>query len=91
MTPADEKLRGCFAAAFPDLGADRVHTADVDTVAQWDSLRAVVLIALIEEAFDVRIPARDYVRLRSYAAINEYLHDAAGAGAVSAKTRRDAD
>jgi acyl carrier protein len=47
--------------------------AGVDTVAEWDSLRAVVLIALLEEAFALRIPARDYPQLRSYTAVREYL------------------
>ena len=91
MTPADEKLRGCFAAAFPDLPADRIPAAAVDTVADWDSLRAVVLIALIEEAFDVRIPARDYARLRSYAAVSDYLRDVTHTEPVSVKTRPDAE
>jgi acyl carrier protein len=77
MTEADDKLRDCLAAAFPDLPPEQFPSAGVDTVAEWDSLHAVVLVALIEEAFDVRIPARDYARLRSYAAIGDYLRGAA--------------
>ena len=91
MTTADEKLRGCFTAAFPELPADRIPAAAVDTVADWDSLRAVVLVALIEEAFDVRIPARDYPRMRSYGAVREYLRDVADTERVSAQTRLDAE
>jgi acyl carrier protein len=81
MTETDDKLRGCFAAAFPDLPPDRIRSAAVDTVAEWDSLRAVVLVALIEEAFDIRIPARDYAQLRSYAALSAYLLRPASGGA----------
>jgi acyl carrier protein len=87
MTDADDRLRGCFAAAFPDLPPDQFASAGIDTVAEWDSLHAVVLVALIEEAFDIRIPARDYARLRSYAAVSDYLRGAAGREAVSEKTR----
>ena len=49
-------------------------------MAEWDSLRAVVLVALIEEAFAIRIPARDYPQLRSYASVSDYLRRAAGDG-----------
>jgi acyl carrier protein len=87
MTDADDKLRSCFAAAFPDLPPDQFPSAGIDTVAEWDSLHAVVLVALIEEAFDIRIPARDYTRLRSYAAVSDYLRGAAGGDQVGAKTR----
>jgi acyl carrier protein len=87
MTDGDDKLRGCFAAAFPGLPPDQFPSAGTDTVAEWDSLHAVVLVALIEEAFDIRIPARDYARLRSYAAISDYLRGAAGAERVGEKTR----
>jgi acyl carrier protein len=90
VTETDDKLRGCFAAAFPDLPPEQVPSAGIDTVAEWDSLHAVVLVALIEEAFDTRIPARDYPRLRSYAAISDYLRGATGSDRVSAKTHPDA-
>ncbi|MGH2894774.1 MAG: acyl carrier protein [Solirubrobacteraceae bacterium] len=79
MTEVDDRLRGCFAAAFPELSPAQILSADVDTVGEWDSLRAVVLVALLEEAFAIRIPARDYTRLRSYAAVSDYLRTTAGA------------
>jgi acyl carrier protein len=78
MTETHDRLRGCFTAAFPELAPEQIPCAGVNTVAEWDSLRAVVLVALIEEAFEIRIPARDYAQLRSYAAVSAYLRDAAG-------------
>lgn len=78
MTAIDDRLAGCFANAFPELGPREIQSAAVDTVAEWDSLRAVVLVALLEETFDVRIPARDYPRLRSYAAVREYVSEMTG-------------
>jgi acyl carrier protein len=80
VTETDDRLRGCFAAAFPDLPPEQYPSAGVDTVADWDSLRAVLLVSLIEEAFAIRIPARDYAQLRSYAAVSAYLRDAADNG-----------
>ena len=73
MMDADEQLDRCFAIAFPDLPPERIATASVETVAEWDSLHAVMLVALLEEAFAIRIPSRDYPQLRSHAAVMAYL------------------
>jgi acyl carrier protein len=73
MTSTNERLRHCFEAAFPDLAPDEITSASVETVRDWDSLHAVILVALLEEAFAIRIPSRDYPRLRSHAAVSEYL------------------
>jgi acyl carrier protein len=73
MTATDERLRRCFATAFPDLAPEGIPSASVETVGDWDSLHAVILVALLEEAFAIRIPSGDYPRLRSYSAVSEYL------------------
>ena len=73
MSATDERLRGCFQAAFPDLPPEEIVSASVETVKDWDSLHAVILVALLEEAFAIRIPSRDYPQLRSHAAITEYV------------------
>jgi acyl carrier protein len=73
MMDADAQLDRCFAIAFPDLPPERIATASVATVAEWDSLHAVMLVALLEEAFAIRIPSRDYPELRSHAAVRAYL------------------
>jgi acyl carrier protein len=73
MTAVEDRLAGCFAGAFPELAPGEFASASVDTVVEWDSLRAVVLVALLEEAFAIRIPARDYPHLRSYVAVRDYV------------------
>ena len=73
MSASNERLRRCFQAAFPDLAPEEIASASVETVEDWDSLHAVILVALLEEAFAIRIPSRDYPRLRSHAAVREYL------------------
>jgi acyl carrier protein len=74
MTAIDEeRLHRCFATAFPDLAPEAIASASVETVEEWDSLHAVILVALLEEAFAIRIPSSDYPRLRSHAAVSEYL------------------
>lgn len=73
MSATDERLRRCFLAAFPDLAPEEIASASVETVREWYSLHAVILVALLEEAFAIRIPSRDYPQLRSHAAVTEYL------------------
>jgi acyl carrier protein len=80
VTHVEDELRRCFQVAFPDLAPGRIAAASVETVAEWDSLHALILIALIEEAFAVRIPSGDYPELRSYAAIARYLGGVTRAG-----------
>jgi acyl carrier protein len=73
VTHIEQRLRRCFEVAFPDLARDRIATASVETVEEWDSLHAVILVALVEEAFTLRIPTRDYPELRSHAGFAAYL------------------
>lgn len=73
MSDPSRALARCLQAVFPDLTDDEVAEASVDTVPDWDSLHALMLVAVIEEVFDVRIPARDYPRLRSHDQLLAYL------------------
>lgn len=73
MSETERRLARCLRAVFPDLAGDDLAQASVDTVAEWDSLHAVLLVAVLEETFDVRIPARDYPRLTSYSHLLRYL------------------
>lgn len=73
MTEPDIALRRCFQATFPELPAEAIETASVDTVEAWDSLRMVTLMSVLEEELDVQIPPEDLPELRSFAAVREYL------------------
>jgi acyl carrier protein len=78
VSDIDARLAQCMLAAFGELTAQELTEASVETVPDWDSLHAVVLISLLEEAFAIRIPAGAYPGLRSYASIREYLGSASG-------------
>jgi acyl carrier protein len=73
VSDVDVRLRRCFAAAFPELPESEVDNASTDTVAEWDSLASVTLVALVEEEFGVEIADLDLPDLRSYGAIRDYL------------------
>ena len=73
MPDGESTLRRCFAAVFPGLPDDQIEDASVETVAEWDSLAAVTLLALLEEEFGIQISELDLPDLRSYGAVRDYL------------------
>jgi acyl carrier protein len=73
MTDRTAALQRCFAATFPGLAEEAIPTASVDSVAEWDSLTSLTLVALLEEEFDVEISELDLPELRSYEDVREYL------------------
>ena len=48
MNIQDEKLMRCFEAVFPSLSPEQIRTATPETVADWNSLSAITLVAVIE-------------------------------------------
>jgi acyl carrier protein len=69
----DERLIRCFQATFEGLATGDVPAASVETLADWDSLHTVILVAVLEEEFDLGIPAPAFAQLRSYASVRDYL------------------
>jgi acyl carrier protein len=81
MDNISQRLVGCFTTLFPGLSEEDVPAASPSTVAEWDSLGSVNLLALIHEEFQIE---SDYVRLdelSSFSRIHEYV--------VSALRQRD--
>jgi acyl carrier protein len=75
MSTENAQLVRCFQAAFGDLAVEQVPNASVETLERWDSLQTLILVAVLEEEFGLRIPAHDFSALRSYASVRDYLHD----------------
>jgi len=73
----DDELRArlieCFAAVFPELGEAEIPLASQASVAAWDSLGAVRLLAVIEETFDLAIEPGDQAELVSFDLVLDYL------------------
>jgi len=75
------RLTDCFSAVLSDLGAQDVHTADMNSVEGWDSLATINLITVIEEEFGRQIPPEDLDQMVSFASILAYLRrDVASSG-----------
>jgi serine O-acetyltransferase len=75
QTGLESRLITCFAAAFGDLRTENIPRASVASLAEWDSLATMTLVALIEEEFQLQIPAMEITRLTSFSDILAYLID----------------
>ena len=73
MTEPSARLAACFAAVFPDLPSNEIPTATPMTVAAWDSIANVTLLAVVEEEFGITVDPDDLERLTSFEALHEYL------------------
>jgi acyl carrier protein len=75
MRELEETLIRCFAAVFPNLSREEIPTASVDSVAEWDSLAALTLVAVVEEQFELEIDELDLPELSSFAALHAHLQE----------------
>ena len=66
VSPDEERLLGCFAAVFPDISRDQLRHATPRSVAAWDSVALVTLIAAFEEEFGVSVSPDVYSELHSF-------------------------
>ncbi len=76
MTPSMEiasQLEDCLAVVFPDVPTKQLRNASVSSVAQWDSLATLTLVSVIEETFQMQIPADDLEEFLSFELILDYL------------------
>ncbi|HPD13612.1 MAG TPA: acyl carrier protein [Planctomycetota bacterium] len=67
------RLIECFAAVFPELSEPEIPRASPESVAEWDSLRAVRLLATIEETFDCVVAPTELDEMVSFERILRYL------------------
>ena len=73
MDNVEHRLEGVFATVFPDLPQDKLKTASQDGVEGWDSVAAITLMNLIEEAFGIEVDFGEVAELTSFSQIAEYL------------------
>jgi acyl carrier protein len=64
-----EQLERCFERVFPGLDRSSIPADTQDSVAAWDSIAQVTLIALIGEDFGIDIDFEDFEDATSFAAI----------------------
>lgn len=69
----EHRLARCFSLVFPNLAADEIRTASIETIEEWDSLASVTLVAVLQEEFGVEIDLGDLPELISFDAVLRYL------------------
>lgn len=74
MSEIRERLVHCFSATFPDLTLEEIQLASPATVATWDSLASITLVAVLEEEFAIQIDPEDIEHLLSFENSLNYLH-----------------
>jgi acyl carrier protein len=68
MNDRRTRLLQCFSLVFPQLSSAQLEAATVNSVANWDSVATVTLIAMIEEEFGCTVELEEYEQLTSFAA-----------------------
>lgn len=76
MADLESRLVNCFAIAFPELARNEIPSVSMSSLASWDSLAGITLLALIEEEFGVSISPDDAVGLISFELLLDYLRNA---------------
>ena len=80
MSNDDDRLMRCFASALPGATCDEIRTAtNFDAMAGWDSLRGVMLLAVLDEEFAVQIDLPELLELGTFDAVKGYLSQRATA------------
>jgi acyl carrier protein len=75
MDEMENRLVRCFSSVFPDLSAEQIRAASVESVPAWDSLAAVTLVAVLQEEFGLQISLMDLPDLVSFVAVEKYVRE----------------
>ena len=73
MNDIAARLTRCFSAVFPNIPAEQIATASLETVEGWDSVAAATLVVTIEEEFGIEFEVEVVGNLSSYQSIFDYL------------------
>lgn len=67
-----EDYKNCFVEGL-ELDIENVESATMETVAKWDSIGQMSLIALIEDAFGIELEPEEVMSFTTYSAGLEIL------------------
>jgi acyl carrier protein len=76
MHDIKQRLAKCFSAVFPELLPEEIENASASDAANWDSLSAVTLLAVVQEEFGIHLEVNDMESFASFEAILERVHEA---------------
>jgi acyl carrier protein len=73
MSELESRLIRCFSSVFPTLPPEDIRATSAQSLAAWDSLAAVTLVAVVQQEFSVQVDLLDLPELDSFAAFQTYL------------------
>ena len=73
MTDIGSGVANCFSNVFPDLALGDIPRASQASLAQWDSVAHVTLLAAIAEEFQVDLDEEALESLTSYSLIVDFV------------------
>jgi acyl carrier protein len=77
MNDIQKRVLRCFSNVFPDLPEKEIPRASTASLAAWDSLTHITLLASIAEEFGQPFEVEDYGELVSYPLIVDRLENRA--------------
>jgi acyl carrier protein len=73
VSDEDDRLMRCFASVFSSAAGDEIRTSQFEAISGWDSLKGVMLLAVLDEEFGIQMDVPELLELGSFAAVKEYL------------------
>jgi len=80
MNEIQNRVSQCFANVFPDLPAAELPKVSMASLARWDSIAQVTLLAAIAEEFSLDFAPEDFEDLTSFALIADFVRDRVSGG-----------
>jgi len=76
MHDVKQRLAKCFSAVFPELSPEEIGKSTACHDANWDSLSAVTLLAVVQEEFGIDLEVDDLENLASFEEILKRVNEA---------------
>jgi acyl carrier protein len=73
MSDVKQQLVTCFATVFPDVSVDDIPQMAVSSQSDWDSLKTMTLVAVIEEEFEIEVSGDGTAVFMSFPLILNYV------------------
>ena len=74
MDDLENCLTDCFITVFPKLQKAEVTSASMVTFKEWNSLRMITLVVVIEDEFEVTVPVNEIENLTSFQTLHDYIN-----------------
>jgi acyl carrier protein len=76
MHDVRQRLAKCFSAVFPEFSPEEIGKSTASHAANWDSLSAVTLLAVVEEEFGIDLEVHEMESLASFEGMMQRVNEA---------------